>query len=97
MAHDFAEVGVILLMFGVGLHFKFNDLLAVRRIAIPGPLGQILVASTLGIIAALSPILLPPRLVCFLLDLHLRFSYSELILKRVLVKIKFFRKNRRIK
>jgi CPA2 family monovalent cation:H+ antiporter-2 len=96
MAHDFAEVGVILLMFGVGLHFKFNDLLAVRRIAIPGPLGQILVASTLGTIAALS-LLLPPRLVCFLLDLHLRFSYSELILKRVLVKIKFFRKNRRIK
>ncbi len=54
MAHDFAEVGVILLMFGVGLHFKFNDLLAVRRIAIPGSLGQILVASTLGTIAALS-------------------------------------------
>ena len=54
MAHDFAEAGVILLMFGVGLHFKFNDLLAVRRIAIPGSLGQILVASTLGTIAALS-------------------------------------------
>ena len=54
MAHDFAEVGVILLMFGVGLHFNFNDLLAVRRIAIPGSLGQILVASALGTIAALS-------------------------------------------
>jgi monovalent cation:H+ antiporter-2, CPA2 family len=54
MAHDFAEVGVILLMFGVGLHFNFNDLLAVRRIAIPGSLGQILVASVLGTITALS-------------------------------------------
>jgi monovalent cation:H+ antiporter-2, CPA2 family len=54
MAHDFAELGVILLMFGVGLHFNFNDLLAVRRIAIPGSLGQILVASALGTIAALS-------------------------------------------
>jgi monovalent cation:H+ antiporter-2, CPA2 family len=54
MAHDFAELGVILLMFGVGLHFNFNDLLAVRRIAIPGSLGQIVVASALGTIAALS-------------------------------------------
>ena len=54
MAHDFAEVGVILLMFGVGLHFNFNDLLAVRRIAIPGCVGQILVASALGTIVALS-------------------------------------------
>jgi len=54
MAHDLAEVGVILLMFGVGLHFNFTDLLAVRRIAIPGSLGQILVASTLGTMAALS-------------------------------------------
>jgi CPA2 family monovalent cation:H+ antiporter-2 len=52
-ARDLAEVGVILLMFGVGLHFHFTDLLAVRRIAIPGSLGQILVASTLGTLAAL--------------------------------------------
>jgi CPA2 family monovalent cation:H+ antiporter-2 len=54
MAHDFAEVGVILLMFGVGLHFNFNDLLAVRRIAIPGCVGQILVASALGAMVAIS-------------------------------------------
>jgi CPA2 family monovalent cation:H+ antiporter-2 len=54
MAHDLAEVGVILLMFGVGLHFNFNDLLAVRRIAIPGSIGQILVASILGMMVALS-------------------------------------------
>jgi CPA2 family monovalent cation:H+ antiporter-2 len=45
MAHDFAEVGIILLIFGVGMHLNFNDLLAVRRIAIPGCVGQILVAS----------------------------------------------------
>jgi len=54
MAHDFAEVGVILLMFGVGLHFNFNDLLAVRRIAIPGALGQSLVASVLGALVVIS-------------------------------------------
>src|SRR4030042_2691487 len=54
MAHDFAEVGVILLMFGVGLHFNFNDLLGVRKIAIPGCVGQILVASALGTMFAVS-------------------------------------------
>jgi len=54
MAHDFAEVGIILIMFGVGMHFNFNDLFAVRRIVIPGCLGQIVVASTLGTIVAIS-------------------------------------------
>jgi CPA2 family monovalent cation:H+ antiporter-2 len=43
-----AEVGVILLMFGVGLHFSTSDLLAVRGIAIPGAVGQIVVATLLG-------------------------------------------------
>ena len=36
LAQQLAEVGVILLMFGVGIHFSLNDLLAVRRIAVPG-------------------------------------------------------------
>ena len=40
IASQLAELGVILLMFGVGLHFSFRDLLAVRSIAIPGALGQ---------------------------------------------------------
>ena len=43
-----AEVGVILLMFGVGLHFSTSDLLAVRGIAIPGAIGQIVLATLLG-------------------------------------------------
>lgn len=43
-----AEIGVMLLMFGVGLHFSINDLLAVRRIAIPGAIVQITVATALG-------------------------------------------------
>ncbi|MGN6149760.1 MAG: YbaL family putative K(+) efflux transporter [Rhizomicrobium sp.] len=43
-----AEIGVILLMFGVGLHFSPRDLLAVRRIAIPGALLQVAVATALG-------------------------------------------------
>src|SRR5688500_11216775 len=44
LATQLAEVGVILLMFGVGLHFHLDDLLAVRNVAIPGALGQSLVA-----------------------------------------------------
>jgi K+:H+ antiporter len=53
MAAELAETGVVLLMFGVGMHFDLRDLLAVRRIALPGAGGQILVATTLGILAAL--------------------------------------------
>lgn len=45
VAQQLAEIGVILLMFGVGLHFHLGDLLAVRRIAIPGAVGQSLVAT----------------------------------------------------
>jgi len=48
LAAQLAEIGVILLMFGVGLHFSPRDLLSVRRIAIPGALVQIVVATTLG-------------------------------------------------
>jgi CPA2 family monovalent cation:H+ antiporter-2 len=48
LATQLAELGIILLMFGVGLHFSIADLLAVRRIAIPGAIVQILVATGLG-------------------------------------------------
>ncbi len=49
IAHELAEIGVILLMFGVGIHFSMRDLLAVRSIAVPGALAQIGVAVALGI------------------------------------------------
>ncbi|WP_395022007.1 YbaL family putative K(+) efflux transporter [Dongia sp.] len=45
---ELAEIGVILLMFGVGLHFSLKDLLAVKSIAVPGAIGQIAVATLLG-------------------------------------------------
>ena len=48
LAGQLAEIGVILLMFGVGLHFSLGDLLAVRRIAIPGAVGQIVIATAIG-------------------------------------------------
>ena len=48
LANELAEIGVILLMFGVGLHFSLKDLLSVKTIAIPGAVGQIAVATLLG-------------------------------------------------
>jgi len=53
MAREFAEIGVILLMFGVGLHFRPRDLWAVRKIAIPGAVGQIIVSIALAVLIVL--------------------------------------------
>ncbi|HSR12844.1 MAG TPA: cation:proton antiporter, partial [Thermodesulfobacteriota bacterium] len=52
MARDLAELGIILLMFGVGLHFRFQDLLAVRRTAVPGSIAQIAASWILGTVIA---------------------------------------------
>jgi monovalent cation:H+ antiporter-2, CPA2 family len=52
LARQLADIGVMLLMFGIGLHFSLEDLLAVRRIAIPGALTQMSVAAALGIATA---------------------------------------------
>ncbi|MGE0800993.1 MAG: YbaL family putative K(+) efflux transporter [Lautropia sp.] len=54
LAGQLAEIGVMLLMFGVGLHFSLDDLLSVRRIALPGAIVQIVVATAMGAIAALT-------------------------------------------
>ena len=48
LASQLAEIGVILLMFGVGLHFSIKDLLAVRTIALPGAVAQIATATVIG-------------------------------------------------
>ena len=53
LATQLAEIGVMLLMFGVGLHFSLGDLMAVRRIAVPGAIVQIAVATALGVATAL--------------------------------------------
>lgn len=47
---QFAELGVILLMFGVGLHFHLKDLIAVQKVAVPGAVVQISVATVLGVL-----------------------------------------------
>ena len=53
LATELAEIGIILLMFGVGLHFSLSDLLSVRTIAVPGALFQILSATLLGLALSL--------------------------------------------
>lgn len=53
LAGQLAEIGVILLMFGVGLHFSIRDLMAVRAIAIPGAIAQIVTATLIGAAMAL--------------------------------------------
>jgi len=52
IASQLSEIGVMLLMFGVGLHFSLNDLLAVKRIAVPGAIVQMAVATSLGMALA---------------------------------------------
>lgn len=54
LAQELAEIGVILLMFGVGLHFSLRDLLSVKSIAIPGAIVQIAIATLLGLSLALA-------------------------------------------
>jgi CPA2 family monovalent cation:H+ antiporter-2 len=53
LAPQLAEVGVILLMFGVGLHFKIQDLLNVKSVAIPGAIVQSILATALGALVAI--------------------------------------------
>ncbi len=52
LAQELAEIGVILLMFGVGLHFSVKDLMSVKGIAIPGAIVQIAIATLLGMVMA---------------------------------------------
>ena len=54
MAEQLAEIGVILLMFGVGLQFHVEELLAVRKVAVPGAIGQSVIATLLGAWLAVS-------------------------------------------
>lgn len=52
LAKQLAEIGIILLMFGVGVHFSFRDLMEVRKIALPGALVQMISATLIGALAA---------------------------------------------
>lgn len=52
IASQLSEIGVMLLMFGVGLHFSVQDLMSVKRIALPGALAQMTIATLLGMLLA---------------------------------------------
>ena len=54
LAGQLAEIGIILLMFGVGLHFSAADLMAVRWIAVPGAVAQIVIATAIGTAMAMA-------------------------------------------
>jgi CPA2 family monovalent cation:H+ antiporter-2 len=54
LASQLAEIGIMLMMFGVGLHFSVADLLAVRSVAIPGAIGQIAIATVIGAAVAVA-------------------------------------------
>lgn len=79
LATELAEIGVILLMFGVGLHFSLKDLLSVARIAIPGAVGQISVATLMG--AGLSWILGWTPLAGFVFGLALSVASTVVLIR----------------
>jgi Kef-type K+ transport system, predicted NAD-binding component len=84
LATELAEIGVILLMFGVGLHFSFKDLLAVRRIAVPGALVQIGTATLLGM--ALSWLMGWTVLAGFVFGLALSVASTVVLLRALQVR-----------
>ncbi|MEN2672145.1 YbaL family putative K(+) efflux transporter [Herbaspirillum huttiense] len=79
LAQELAEIGVILLMFGVGLHFSLKDLLSVKNIAIPGAVAQIAIATLLGM--GLSWLLGWPFGEGFLFGLALSVASTVVLLK----------------
>lgn len=81
LASQLAEIGVILLMFGVGLHFSPGDLLKVRRVAVPGAVLQMLVSGLLGTGLALSWGWSAPAALVFGMSL---FVASTVVVLRVL-------------
>ncbi|MGH8108820.1 MAG: YbaL family putative K(+) efflux transporter [Arenimonas sp.] len=79
LANQLAEIGVILLMFGVGLHFSLEDLLEVRKTAIPGALAGIAAATALGWLLAWN--LGWPPVQCFVFGLALSVASTVVLLR----------------
>lgn len=79
LASELAEIGVMLLMFGVGLHFSLKDLLSVRKIAVPGAVVQIAAATAMG--AALGLWMGWPLLGSLIFGLALSVASTVVLLK----------------
>src|SRR5690606_15075075 len=81
LAPQLAEIGVILLMFGVGLHFSPKDLMQVRKVALPGALAQIVSATVLG--GALGLLIGLPWIEAFLLGFALATASTVVLLRAI--------------
>jgi CPA2 family monovalent cation:H+ antiporter-2 len=79
LANELAEIGVILLMFGVGMHFSLKDLLSVKNIAVPGAIVQIGVATLMGM--GLAHLLGWPLLAGFVFGLALSVASTVVLLR----------------
>ncbi len=79
LARELAEIGVLLLMFGVGLHFSLDDLVAVRKIAVPGAILQMAAATGFG--TALSLLWGWPHGAAFMLGLTLSIASTVVVLR----------------
>ncbi|HHF7344158.1 TPA: cation:proton antiporter [Legionella feeleii] len=79
LASELAEIGVILLMFGVGLHFSVKDLQSVKKIAIPGAIVQMVIATLLG--TAFSCLLGWPLVAGFVFGLALSVASTVVLLR----------------
>jgi CPA2 family monovalent cation:H+ antiporter-2 len=79
LANELAEIGVILLMFGVGLHFSLKDLMDVRKIAVPGAIVQIAVATLMGM--GLAAVLGWPVMAGFVFGLALSVASTVVLLR----------------
>ena len=77
LASQLSEIGVMLLMFGVGLHFSLKDLFAVKRIAVPGAVVQMGLATALGMCVV--PFLIPEAV---------KFALAAFIIKVVPARVK---------
>lgn len=78
-ANELSEIGIVLLMFGVGLHFSVKDLLEVKRIAVPGAIGQIAAATAMG--AALGTLMGWPLPSALLFGLALSVASTVVLLR----------------
>src|SRR5690606_28370164 len=81
LAPQLAEIGVILLMFGVGLHFSPKDLMQVRKVALPGALAQIVSATVLG--GALGLLVGLPWIEAFLLGFALATASTVVLIRAI--------------
>jgi CPA2 family monovalent cation:H+ antiporter-2 len=81
LASELADIGIVLLMFGVGLHFSIKELMAVRSIVLPGAVGAIAIMTALG--AALGAAFGWPLAACLIFGLALSVASSVVVLRNL--------------